>query len=208
MTAGPAIRTAADSADIDYAAELIALSFDHLAANHYLVPRAEERLTRLRKFFFIMTEHAADGAGEVLLTEDGAGVAVWFDRTGAPTEPVDAESRISAAAGPFIDRFAELDELFAKNHPSEPHWHLQFLAVHPDRWGHGLGSRLLAHTHARLDALQLPAYLESSDLHSRRLYGRHGYADMAPSVIALSDGTPFYRMWRRPASAGWRAGPS
>jgi ribosomal protein S18 acetylase RimI-like enzyme len=192
----PTIRPAADAADVAAAADLIALSFDHLAANHYLVPDEKLRLPVMREFFFLLTEHAANGAGEVLLTEDGAGAAVWFDRTTDPTEPEGYEERITAAAGEYVGRFDELDVLFEKNHPTDPHWHLAFLAVHPDRWGQGLGGALMDHTHARLDSAGIPAYLEATNADNQRVYRRHGYQDMSPSAILLADGTPFYRMWR------------
>jgi len=196
MTNLPTIRNAGDAGDIAASADLIALSFDHLAANHYLVPDERQRLSVMREFFFLLTEHAANGAGEVLLTEDGAGTAVWFDRTTEPTEPDGYEERMTAAAGEFIGRFNELDLLFEKNHPTPPHWHLAFLAVHPDRWGHGLGGALMDHTHARLDAAGVPAYLEATNPDNQRVYRRHGYQDMNPFAILLADGTPFYRMWR------------
>jgi ribosomal protein S18 acetylase RimI-like enzyme len=191
----PVIRPAADAAEIAVLGSLIAFSFDHLDANHYLVPQEDERLERMAGFFTLLTEHAAEH-GKVLVTEDGAAGAVWFDRTREPVEPVEYERRLKAVAGDFVDRFNALDELFEKHHPTEPHWHLAFLAVHPQRWSQGLGSALMAHTHAELDADGIPAYLESTNADNQRLYRRHGYADMTPFEIYLPDGTPFYRMWR------------
>ena len=194
MTIAPAIRPALDDQEVAAAADLIALSFDHLGANHYLVPVESERLTVMRAFFLAETERAANGAGQVLVTEDA--VAVWFDRTRQHPLPEGYEEKFAAAVGPHLERFGELDELFEANHPAEPHWHLAFLAVHPERWGHGLGSALMRHTHARLDAEGLPAYLEATNADNQRVYKRHGYEDMEPSAILLGDGTPFFRMWR------------
>jgi GNAT superfamily N-acetyltransferase len=188
------IRSAADDADVAAAADLIALSFDHLDANHYLIPDENRRLPAMREFFHVLTEHAAAGAGQVLLT-DGA-VAVWFDRTTEPTEPEGYEKRIAAAAGEYLGRFHELDEKFEANHPTDPHWHLAFLAVHPTRWRQGLGSALMKHTHDQLDQLGIPAYLEATNPDNQRVYRRHGYHNMTPAEILLGDGTPFYRMWR------------
>jgi GNAT superfamily N-acetyltransferase len=201
-TVAPAIRPASGDAELYAAADLIALSFDHLDANRYLVPEATDRLPVMRHFFHILVEHAADGNGEVLRTDDGSAVAVWFDRTREPVEPRDYEQRLKNGAGHYVERFDALDTLLETHHPDEQHWHLAFLAVHPQRWGTGLGSALMQHTHDRLDRQGAPAYLEATNDDNRRVYRRHGYEDMQPGVIELPDGTPFYRMWRpAPAAA-------
>jgi hypothetical protein len=64
------IRMATDDNDVAWAADLIARSFDHLAANHYLVPDDDQRVPVMREYFLLLSEHAAQGAGEVLVTED------------------------------------------------------------------------------------------------------------------------------------------
>jgi GNAT superfamily N-acetyltransferase len=192
----PTIRQAADASEVRAAAELIALSFDRLAANRYLVPEASDRLPVMADFFHILVEYAADGNGEVSRTEDGSAVAVWFDRTREMPEMVDYEQRLKGATGPYLDRFSALDELLESHHPEQEHWHLAFLAVHPDRWGQGLGSALMRQTHTRLDQSGVPAYLEATNHDNHRVYLRHGYQDMDPASIHLPDGTPFYRMWR------------
>jgi ribosomal protein S18 acetylase RimI-like enzyme len=191
-----AIRVAADDRDVTYAADLITRAFDHLGPNRYLVPDDTQRLSILGDYFRILTEHAARGAGEVLLT-DGA-VAVWFDRTTEPTEPTDYEKQLTAIAGEHLDRFREVDQLLETHHPTDPHWHLAFLAVEPDRQGRGLGSTLMNHTHARLDHQGTAAFLEATNPDNQRIYRRHGYTTMNPPVVRLGDGTPFYRMWRAP----------
>lgn len=198
---GAEIRRAEGPEELAAAAELISLSFDHLGANRYLVDDESRRMPVLRDFFHIQVEHAAEGHGEVLRTDDGAAVAVWFDRTGPVVDPPDFSKRLAAAVGPYLDRFGALGELLDSHHPHEPHWHLAFLAVHPEHWGRGIGSALLRHTHARLDAAGQPAYLEASNDDSRRLYLRHGFADLTPSAIHLPDGTPFFRMWRAAGTA-------
>ncbi|GAA2617132.1 hypothetical protein [Paractinoplanes durhamensis] len=54
----------------------------------------------------------------------------------------------------------------------------------------------MAHTHARLDADGIPAYLEATGVDNRRLYRRHHYTDMSPPTIGVADGISLYRMWR------------
>ena len=56
-------------------------------------------------------------------------------------------------------------------------------------------------THADLDAAGIPAYLAATSEQNQRLYHRHGYTDMTPAQINLSDGSALFRMWR-PAQTG------
>ncbi|WIM99145.1 GNAT family N-acetyltransferase [Actinoplanes oblitus] len=181
---------------------LISHSFDHLAADAYLVPVPGDRERVMADFFTLETEYASGhGKVEVVDHPDGglAAAAVWYDRTAPLPEFPDYLERLTALAGEHLERFGALGELFEKNHPTEPHWHLQFLAVRPDEQGHGLGGALMSNVHDLLDAQGLPAYLEATNENNVRLYRRHGYTAMDPFEIHLPDGTPFYRMWR-PAS--------
>ncbi|GGQ61885.1 GNAT family N-acetyltransferase [Couchioplanes azureus] len=192
----PRIRPAA-AAEIPAVGRLIARSFDHLPQNRSLVPDDNERLAVMSAFFALVSE-SAPPAGKVDVVEDADGrvvaTAVWFDRTRELPGIPAYEERMSALAGRWLPHFQALDELFGKHHPLEPHWHLAFLAVDRTHQGAGLGSALMRHTHDRLD---VPAYLEATNADNIRLYRRHGYADMSPFDVRLSDGTPFYRMWRR-----------
>jgi len=181
---------------------LVSNSFDHLAADAYLVPVAEDRERIMAEFFTLETEYAfSHGKVEVIDHPDGgyAAVAVWYDRVNPLPEFPGYMDRLTALAGEHLDRFGALGELFEKNHPTDQHWHLQFLAVRPSEQGNGLGGLLMKNVHDILDAEGLPAYLEATNENNVRLYRRAGYTDMDPFEIYLPDGTPFYRMWR-PAS--------
>jgi ribosomal protein S18 acetylase RimI-like enzyme len=180
---------------------LIAESFDHLDANRYLVPSESDRIGVMAGFFTLLTGHAAEhGRVDVVDGPGGpAATAVWFDLTRDVPDPADYDERMTALSGPYRANFAALDDLFGKHHPHDPHWHLAFLAVRPDHQGAGLGSTLMGRTHDELDAAGTPAYLEATNADNIRLYRRHGYTEMDPFDITLPAGTPFYRMWRRPA---------
>lgn len=203
---GPGIVEVTDRDRLTEIGGQIARSFDHLDANRYLIPDPDLRLAAMSEFFAVLTEHAGNGGGRVFETGDRRAVAVWFDRTGTPTEPEDYAKRIEKATGSYAARFAELDEAFEAVHPTEPHWHLAFLAVDPGYQNRGLGSALMEHTHEWLDQSGLPAYLEATNADNQRVYRRHDYADMAPADIVIGDprsngagavaGATFYRMWR------------
>ena len=195
----PEIRSARED-EISAVGHLISDSFFHLDANAYLVPPLDDRLRVMADFFTLLTENAhAYGRVDVIDSPAGGGLAataVWFDNTRDNPGPEAYEERLGALAGDYHERFVALDELFEKHHPEGPHWHLAFLAVHPDHQEHGLGSRLMGRTHEELDSAGVPAYLEATNHNNVRLYRRHGYADMDPFEMYLPDGTPFYRMWR------------
>src|SRR2546423_1534352 len=62
-----------------------------------------------------------------------------------------------------------------ERHPDDrSHWYLFILGAEQTAQGRGLGSALLAHMLARVDAHGMPAYLESSNERNLALYGRHG----------------------------------
>ncbi|MGW3602187.1 GNAT family N-acetyltransferase [Micromonospora sp. NPDC005161] len=176
----------------------IAQAFTVLEVTRWLVPDASKREAVLAGNFEILVEHAMRH-GLVYASADRAAVAVWFPSVGDPAPPPpDYDARLAAACGEWTDRFEHLDELFAANHPHPDHHHLAFLAVQPDRQGQGLGTALLEHHHAWLDANGMPGYLEASSPRSRDLYAQHAYRAGEP--FRVPDGTPFWPMWREPVS--------
>jgi ribosomal protein S18 acetylase RimI-like enzyme len=192
----PVVRPATE-AELPRVGALVALAFDDLEQNRSLVPDPGSRLRIMGEFFTLFTEHAPL-CGKVEVIDGPAGglaaAAVWFDRTQELPEIPHYDDRLQALAGQWLPHFHALDELFDKHHPVEPHWHLAFLAVHPDHQHRGLGGALMDHTHQDLGGAA--AYLEATNDDNIRLYRRYGYADMIPFDIRLPDDTPFYRMWR------------
>lgn len=201
MTSTTATPRIAGPGDIDTVADIVADSFAHLQVIAFLVPDSDRRWHVSRDWYRLYIAHAINGAGQVVMTEDATAAAVWFDRTSEAIEPEDYAKHLADLAGDDLPRFTELDLQMEANHPTDPHWHLLFLAVCPDHWSQGLGSTLMNYTHTRLDAEGIPAYLEATGEQNRRLYQRHGYSDMTPPVITLSDDTVLHRMWRPPASS-------
>ncbi|WP_410814062.1 GNAT family N-acetyltransferase [Micromonospora sp. 067-2] len=183
--------------DAALVAGLIAEAFVALEVTSWLVPDPSKREAVLAGDFEILVEHAMRH-GLVHATADRAAVAVWFPLVGEPLPPPgDYDARLAAACGEWTDRFQHLDELFEANHPHEDHHHMAFLATRPGRQGQGLGTALIEHHHAWLDANAMPGYLEASSPRSRDLYARHGYRAGEP--FRVPDGTPFWPMWRQPA---------
>ena len=61
------------------------------------------------------------------------------------------------------DEIKAVGEVFDDAHPTEPHFYLSLLATNPDARGSGFGMDLVRDGLARIDALGMPAYLESSN---------------------------------------------
>jgi GNAT superfamily N-acetyltransferase len=95
-------------------------------------------------------------------------------------------------------RTFELFELFDAHHPQAPHYYLQFIGVHPERQGTGIGSALLRAVLDRCDLEGAAVYLEA-DERSRHLYLKHGFE--ATTKLRLSEGPSFFPMWREPVIA-------
>lgn len=180
---------------------LIATAFTSLDVAAWLVPDPGQRHRILTGQFTMLAAHAADhGRIDTATDPTGAliGVAVWFDRTGPLPEIPDYQARLASLCGPHLPRITALDTAMDAAHPTTPHHHLAFLAVAPGHQRHGIGTALLRAGHDRLDAAGIPAYLEAADEHSRALYARCGYRDLAP--LRLPDGGPvMWPMWRTPA---------
>lgn len=175
-------------------ADLIGEAFLHLGPSQWLVPDMEERARVLPANFRIYVDLAMDH-GEVHVTADRSGSAVWFPRDRPLPEPGDYDDRLAAACGKWADRFRMLDALFDAHHPSPAHHHLAFLAVRPSEQGRGVGSALLRHHHRYLDGQRMPAYVEASHPGSRDLYLRHGYEPHG-EPFTVPSGAPFWPMWR------------
>ncbi len=201
--AGPAVILANDTCT-DVLSQVIADAFFDLAVSRWLIPDAAARREIFPGYFRLSLEHAlADGI--VCTTPGQDAVALWLPAGEEPAPPPDGyDERLAAVTGPWAYRFRIFDQTLDRRHPTGfAHHHLAILAVHPDRQGQGTGSVLLRAHHAALDRDGVPAYLEASDLRSRRLYLAHGYA--ARSGPIFLPGALMHPMVRQPG-AGEQAG--
>ncbi|MEU3453536.1 GNAT family N-acetyltransferase [Micromonospora sp. NPDC006766] len=168
--------------------------------SEWIFPDEEHRATAHPAFFGEFVGLALE-AGEVYLAGEGAGVTLWLpvDGSDEPDEGPELLQALEAAVGAdATKRFAVLDGLMAANHPSEPHWYLPFIAVHPAQHSRGVGSALLRHKLTQLDEAGSAAYLEASSPRNAALYERYGFA-FGASTLDLPGGPSLYPMWRKPA---------
>jgi GNAT superfamily N-acetyltransferase len=187
----------ADGTSAGVLSQVIADAFADLAVSRWLIPDEVDQHRIFPGYFRLYVEHALAG-GLVCTTPGQDAVALWLPAGEEPAPPSEGyDERLAALTGPWIDRFRAFDQALEVRHPTGfAHHHLAILAVRPERQGQGIGSALLRAHHAALDRDGIPAYLEASDLRTRRLYRAHGYADCgAPLTFP---GAVMYPMVRQP----------
>lgn len=145
-------------------------------------------------------------SGELLMAEDASGAVAgislweWIDHTGGNGTPglrdPEGAQFIEHAYGPYADRMKLLIDLTGQRIPKTgAFWYLLNIVVGPERRGQGIGGAILHEKLGRLDAANLPAYLEASSPRNRRLYERAGFTGLG-DPIDLPGGPRLQPMWR------------
>jgi ribosomal protein S18 acetylase RimI-like enzyme len=158
----------------------------------------DTRRTEILPALFRLVAEVNLSHDELYGAEDLAAGAVWIPPGRQPTEEEMAElvPALAHATGEYAERLLHVLELTSQVHPSEPHWHLFFLATRPEWQSRGMGSSLLRAVLDGCDRDGTPAYLEATSEGSKRLYLRHGF--VVTGEIPLPDGPPLWCMWRSP----------
>jgi ribosomal protein S18 acetylase RimI-like enzyme len=183
MSAPPLVRRAA-SGESEAAARVLTDAFvDEDGLNYWLKQgRAKER-ARLVFFNAAVRDvvHAQRRLDVALADGAVAGAAIWlkpgdkaFDLP--PLRELMLTPLLFRVAGfEGMGKATALGRRLTELHPRMPHAHLVFLGVSPAAQGKGVGSAMLKHALAPLDAAGLHAYLEASTEGNVALYARHGF---------------------------------
>lgn len=190
----PLVISPASPADAEAVVATIAAAFLHDPIWSWAFPDPDGR-RRLWRLYV----RAALRYPWVLRTPHFESVAVWTPPGGTVLTPED-EARmpafLAAELGPRAPDVTELLRRFAEAHPAhEPHYYLGLLATAELHRGRGLGIGLLRECLARIDALGVPSYLESTNPANDRRYAALGFRPVA-SFRAPGDGPPVTGMWR------------
>lgn len=154
-------------------------------------------------YFRLVIEGIYLPRGLIHIDTEGRAAALWLppgERPGLPGRLVRARMlvELTLSKGPApLQRIHRQGALFARRHPRESHFYLQFIGVRQRHQGQGLGSALLREGTRLCDARELPAYLESSNSRSVPLYERHGFSVIHQQALAKSGPTVWF-MWREP----------
>ena len=151
----------AETRDADDVVRVLVDAFMDDPVSRWLLPQRPQRESALPGFFRILV-HSALVTGQIEITDDGAAVALW-QPVEASVDATPDEHLLEQVFGLVCGheatrRLVYLNQAGAQRHPrQESHDHLQFIAVHPDYPGRGVGSALLRHRLAGLDAGRTPA---------------------------------------------------
>jgi GNAT superfamily N-acetyltransferase len=105
---------------------------------------------------------------------------------------------IKESLGARASLVMEVFERFGAAHPrQEEHYYLSLLGTHTDHRGSGIGMGLLAENLVQLDALRMPAYLESTNPANLPRYESVGFA-VYETFELPDDGPTVTTMWREP----------
>jgi hypothetical protein len=137
--------------------------------------------------------HAAPGCADIAL-DNGApvGAALW-DPPGhhlSLRQGLAGSARLLLAMGSGVRRGAALERAFARARPAGQFWYLAQIGASTP--GRGVGSALLER---RLETIEGPAYLESSNRKNVSLYQRFGF-DVVEEISLPEDGPTLWTMLR------------
>jgi ribosomal protein S18 acetylase RimI-like enzyme len=195
----PTIRTAR-AADLDDVTRVLAEAFAEDPVLAGFVPAGPREPERLALLFAALLRSGPlpDGTVDVAVDLRGRilGAAAWEAPGGIPAHRTLRQAptflRALGVAGALraATRLRALD----RARPGLPHWRLAEVGVGAAARGLGVGSALLAHGLARVDADGSAAYLESSTARNRALYLRNGFAELG-ALTGLAGSRPV-AMWR------------
>lgn len=201
--------------DLPEVADLMAEAFAHGTNLSSFVP-SHQRVARLRRWFTVVGEQDAlrHGVAEVALADAGPGddprilaVAWWHP----PVPPASAPgawrrlwippSRVRVlvcAVRVFgarrVPAAAWSNAASRRARPTEPHWHLSYLASRSEPGARGGATALLQHRLAVADTEGTGAHLESSSTGTIAFYERFGWRVTGP--VRGPAGRSTTAMWR------------
>ncbi|MEU7174561.1 GNAT family N-acetyltransferase [Micromonospora tulbaghiae] len=188
------IRRATEADAVDLLPVFVEGFLDGPIADWLIEDRDERRIIYQRYFRLMLRQGLANGWVDTTAGLNGA--AIWYRRPAAAAGPPPGyQDDMAYATGRHLARFRLIDAMFEEHRPRIEHIYLAFIAVAPGHQGKGVGTALLAHAHAELDEVGLPAYLEASNADNMRLYKRLGW-EASPRLFLPKAGPPFWRMWR------------
>jgi GNAT superfamily N-acetyltransferase len=190
----------ASAEDIPRAAAALAEAFDGDPPMRWFLPEDEDREERLRPYFQALMRHLHMIYGEVWISDEPVGAAGWV-RPGAWPFTSRRRRRVVPVELRTFRRHPVRAmrgvEVLESDHPTEPHWFLDWIGVERSGQGQGVGSALLRPVLERCDAEGTPAYLNAGSPRSRDLYLRHGFK-VTHRFYLPDGGPPLWRMWRNP----------
>jgi GNAT superfamily N-acetyltransferase len=146
--------------------------------------------------------------GRLVGAAASAAVAKLLKKTGASGKPgsrqgnvlesllgIASRREIAGAPGRALVGIVRLFAAMEAQKIAEPHFYVSFLAVRPERQGHGLARRLLGVVLDEADKTGVPCYADASSPESRRFAEHMGF-EVRGELRPLEDGPVVWRMAR------------
>ncbi len=195
------VARVAGEADLDRLTDILATSFFDDPTWGQLLGEGERRSRAMAALLGFLTRSALRYPW-VLISDAGESAAVWLPPGAVEMLPDEHEpfeqlirDHTGAGAGAVLEAF----EQFEQAQPRQPHFYLSLLGTHDDSRGRGIGMGLLAENLRRIDALGMPAYLESTNPVNDARYARHGFEPVGSFTVPT--GAVVTTMWRQPRDA-------
>jgi ribosomal protein S18 acetylase RimI-like enzyme len=172
----------------------------------YMLPGDDLRRSRLPVFFRSVFTHMGPH-GRIVTVRDEAdevlGVAAWLTTGGYPL-PIGVQlSQVPSSLRAFYRRPRLLMTgnryvaALARTHRKDPQWYLMVLCADPPAQRRGVGTMLLEHAFAQVDAEGVGSHLETPRHENVAYYQRFGY-ELTETLTPVEGGPPYYTMWRAP----------
>jgi hypothetical protein len=194
--------------DINNAAQVLAISFQHDPIFHYIF-QTQEKYKRHAPWLFATWVRWAVLYGKAWMTEDKkvvllarapgrAGMNLWsMIRSGMLPTPF----RLGAGAFKrfYFEIVSKLDEKHFSIMGKDPHWLAWMLGVDPQNNSRGSGLTLMNHLTHLADDGQIPIYCETSVDRNVALF-HHKNFEIKDKVIITKEKFPLYFMVRKPGN--------
>jgi GNAT superfamily N-acetyltransferase len=99
-----------------------------------------------------------------------------------------------------MEQWLSIFHKFDKLHPSQPHWYILILGVHPDHQGKGIGGQLLNQVLQRADDERVAIYLESSNPKNLDFYRKYGF-EVTDEIVPIAGCPPIWGLVRASESS-------
>jgi GNAT superfamily N-acetyltransferase len=103
-----------------------------------------------------------------------------------------------------MEQWLRIFHKFDKLHPSQPHWYILILGIHPDHQGKGLGGQLLKQVLQRADYEKVAVYLESSNPKNLDFYRKYGL-EVTDEIVPIAGCPPIWGLFREPETSEKKA---
>ena len=183
----------------------MARAFFHYPSITAYFPDEKKRATKLPRYMAHVLQSAKQ-YGEVMVTEDCAGVLFWlppghtrltnweYVKSGFLSAPLIVGLRHYAFVDASETFLAELQEKLLLG---RPHYYLWGITVDPARQKSGSGSALLGKLFSMADQERMPVYLETHRFENVGYYEKHGFQLIHTDKMPV-DELPVWCMLREP----------